>query len=115
MTLYQVPFSPELRQIVTCRTPRRILCDGCDMVISFSLFSDPTIGALRHAIESASVRGKASAATGQAENWGQPSGGTDFPLERPGGRFIVPVLRPPEGLDRNGEDGHLDDGMRRVL
>src|SRR5262249_9073720 len=25
--------------------------------------------------------------TGQTENWGRPSGGTDFPLERPGGGF----------------------------
>ena len=28
MTLYQAPLSPGLRQIVTCRTPLRILCAG---------------------------------------------------------------------------------------
>ena len=30
---------------------------------------------------------KRAPATGQAENWGRPSGGTDFPLERTGGGF----------------------------
>src|SRR5208282_2372847 len=103
MTLYQLPLSPWFLQIVTCRVPMRILCAGCDMVISFSFCFRPPIGALRHATESASVRGEASVATGQAENWGRPSGGTDFPLERPGGRFIVPVIRPWEGLDRSGK------------
>src|SRR4051794_16849714 len=37
MTLYQLPFSPWLRQMVTCRTPTRILCAGLDMVWSPSL------------------------------------------------------------------------------
>src|ERR1700677_1682642 len=32
--------------------------------------------------------------TGQAENWGRPSGGTDFPLARPGGGFSVTSRRP---------------------
>ncbi len=49
MTLYQLPFSPWFRQIVTCRTPMRILCAGCDMMISFSLSFRPHHGALRHA------------------------------------------------------------------
>ena len=40
----------------------RILCAGCDMLISFSFVSGPTIEALRHATESALVRGEASAA-----------------------------------------------------
>lgn len=40
----------------------RILCAGCDMMISFSLFSGPSIEALRHATEWALVRGEASAA-----------------------------------------------------
>src|ERR1700684_2976639 len=32
--------------------------------------------------------------TGQAENWGRPSGGTDFLLARPGGGFSVTSRRP---------------------
>jgi hypothetical protein len=35
MTLYQLPLSLVLRQIVTCSTPLRILCAGLDMMISF--------------------------------------------------------------------------------
>jgi hypothetical protein len=31
---------------------------------------------------------------GQAENWGQPSGGTDFRLSRPGGCFNRASIRP---------------------
>ena len=51
------------------------------------MFPTATIAALWHIPKAASVRGGASAATGQAENWGRPSGGTDFPLERTGGGF----------------------------
>ena len=33
LTLYHEPFSPVLRQMVTCRLPKRILCAGDDMVL----------------------------------------------------------------------------------
>ena len=50
MTLYQLPLSPVLRQIVTCRTPSRILCAGFDMMILLSLwFPAPTIEGLTRA------------------------------------------------------------------
>lgn len=39
--------------------------------------------------------------TGQAENWGRPSGGADFPLERTGGGFSVPMNRPWAGDPRS--------------
>ena len=44
----QLPLSPVLRQIVTCKAPSRILCAGLDMMlVSFFWFQAPTIGALR--------------------------------------------------------------------
>ena len=34
-----------------------------------------------------------------AETWGRPSGGTGFPLARPGGRISVPSLKAPGGAE----------------
>src|SRR5438105_1425650 len=69
MTLYQLPLSPWFLQIVTCRTPIRILCAGCDIVISFSFSFRPRPSRpYGTAIKAASVRGRAQASrTGQAK------------------------------------------------
>jgi hypothetical protein len=58
----------------------------------FFVAEAPTIEALWQTNQSRASPGHLR--TGQAENWGRPSGGADFLLERPGDGFSVPVSRP---------------------
>src|SRR5579871_2882156 len=59
-------------------------------------------GAGQPARASAPARGCACGATGPAENWGRPEGGTDCPLARPGGRISVPSPAAPGGTGSSG-------------
>src|SRR4051794_26307667 len=47
--------------------------------------------------------------TGQAENWGRPSGGTDFPLARHGGGFSVTSEGRVSELAARRETADLDE------
>src|SRR5579884_2683702 len=55
---------------------------------------------------------EALARSGQAENWGRPSGGTDFLLACPGGGFSVPERKAGGGLSRSGQ-GESGGSMSR--
>ena len=73
-------------------------------MFSFSSVSAPTTGALRHPFQPASDGAKRAPATGQAENWGRPSGGTDFLLAWTVGGLSCAVLKAPgDGSVPKGE------------
>src|SRR5579884_1011727 len=55
---------------------------------------------------------EASAQSRQAENWGRPSGGTDFLLACHGGGFSVPERKAGGGLTRR-EDGESGGNLNR--
>ena len=86
---------------MTCRAPMRILCAGCDMMVSFSSVTGRDHRGLMSQRTKPPQSG-ATARTGQAENWGRPSGGTDFPLDRPGGGFTRDMT---QAACRNGVEG----------
>src|SRR5262249_27087842 len=69
----------------------RILCAGCDM-----MWSPFFVGRLRPSrpdVTATKAAQSGAQRTGQAENWGRPSGGTDFPLDRHGGGFTRDITK----------------------
>jgi len=60
---------------------------------------------------------KRAPATGQAENRGRPSGGTDFLLERTGGSFSLPIRKAVgcAGKNRGEQPIHTEPRMALVI
>ena len=84
--------------------------------VSFSWLPAPPSGPDGAAGDSAPSRGSARAATVPAETWGRPSGGTEFPLARPGGLSTAPSLKAPGGVGAAGEGSpEREPGSRRSL
>ena len=99
-----------VRQIVTCRTPMRILCAGLDMMISFSSFRPRQPGPYGTSKEPASA---GSFSDGQAEKLkASACGKRSFLIDRPGGGFISAVN---EGHGRGwlGEKGEQPEADTR--
>src|SRR5438552_2921048 len=78
------------------------------MVVSFVYVSGLAYRALHARPRSSHSRAERSAAqrseTGQPENWGQTVGGTNFLVYRPGGCFIVHVIKAISGGGPKGRD-----------
>ena len=81
------------------------------MAISSILLRAATVAAGCHKEESRHSPGRSERQrTGQAENWGRPSGGADFPLDRPGDGLVCDICW-PRGVAASEEAGLTQPGF----